>query len=56
MRIPKTTLTFVTFALLLLVALEGGCRGSRGGGGTGPLPTPPPPDQLNMSNNEPQKG
>jgi hypothetical protein len=55
MRTPKTTLTFVTFALLLVVGLQGACRGSRGGG-TGPLPSPPPPDQMKLSNYEPQKG
>ena len=56
MRIPKTTLTVFTFALLLVVGLQGACRGTRGGGETGPLPSPPPPDQLKMSNYEPQKG
>lgn|GEM_PF-4972594 len=54
MRIPKTTLTFFTFALLL-AGVQGGCRGSRGGE-TGPLPSPPPPDQMKLSNYEPQKG
>jgi hypothetical protein len=55
MRIPKTTLSFFTFALLLVVGLQGACRGSRGGS-TGPLPPPPPPDQMKRSNFEPQKG
>ena len=56
MRIPKTTLTFFTFALLLVVGLQGACRGGGGASGTGPLPSPPPPDQMKLSNVEPQKG
>lgn len=56
MRIPKTTLTFFTSALLLVVGLQGACRGGGGASGTGPLPSPPPPDQMKLSNVEPQKG
>ena len=56
MRIPKTTLTFFTFVLLLVVGIQGACRGGGGASGTGPLPSPPPPDQMKLSNVEPQKG
>ena len=56
MRIPKTTLTVFTFALLLVVGLQGACRSSGGSSGTGPLPSPPPPEQLKMADYEPQRG
>src|SRR5689334_11513883 len=50
MRIPKTTLTFFTFALLLVLEFQGACRGGGGASRTGPLPSPPPPDQMKLSN------
>lgn len=56
MSIPKTTLSFATLTLLLVVGLEGACRGGGGASGTGPLPSPPPPDQMKLSTVEPQKG
>jgi hypothetical protein len=56
MSIPKTTLSFVTLTLLLVVGIQGACRGGGGASGTGPLPSPPPPDQMKLSNVEPQKG
>ena len=55
MSIPKTTLSLVMLALLLVVGLQTACRGG-GASGTGPLPSPPPPDQMKLSNVEPQKG
>ena len=56
MRIPKTTLTLFTFALLLVLEFQGACRSGGGPSGTGPLPSPPPPDQMKLSSVEPQKG
>jgi len=56
MRIAKTKPACVTlFAVVLAVAFQAACRGSRVGG-TGPLPSPPPPEQMKLSNYEPQKG
>ena len=55
MSIPKTTPSLVTLALLLVAGFQGACRGG-GASGTGPLPSPPPPDQMKLSNVEPEKG
>ena len=56
MRIAKTKPACITlFAVILAVAFQAACRGSRGGE-TGPLPSPPPPEQMKLSNYEPQKG
>ena len=56
MRIARTKPACITlFAVVLAVAFQAACRGSSGGG-TGPLPSPPPPEQMKLSNYEPQKG